>query len=578
MSSGSDYSDTEDGFPFVATQTEREIRDSIIKKYGSLPKDKFKESVVNEVSYPDLLEIRKSLYDLAVLTVKGTPQGTLAIRKDRTGGAPAADKLAEDVYLMTHYLQGDTTIDLTKCLSEKSKKEIQQRKLLNVSVFRDTENCASPSEQSSQNIPVIVEQKDISIREFCVSVLAEMRRDRDVLLTEVAALRGDSVLLKKIHVDVTDIRQELAQTRDRVSKLEVLIPIVADSGSDTQGANPTHARFTQIQHSVKRLQKRTAVVEQSIGNITSIGKEVQNQVANNYGSLTKRINQVELLLRSPDRHGLPPTSTQRPTLVSAQTSPSSANQTGFAHQQRYQPTAFLTVHPPIAHQPALDQLPVHQQSVLGAAQSSHPHPPLHQGGCTQQLVDRTTVQIPAPSHPGGTTQQSSQSASTGLREIDKSSDTETDTRQGNTTLNTRSTIQDHYSRRVTLPEGKNQCFKVTLGPQGNYPVSTSSPKESANHSQHDKGGLRGYIPAARRAQYKVFFVSGISRNGEEIEDTLDKVKGYMESNGCKVKSVRRIKHSNRTLSVKVVVYEESARLVADSIFWPEGIQCRPWED
>ena len=76
----------------------------------------------------------------------------------------------------------------------------------------------------------------------------------------------------------------------------------------------------------------------------------------------------------------------------------------------------------------------------------------------------------------------------------------------------------------------------------------------------------------------MFFVSGISWNGEEIEDTLDNVKGYMENNGCKVKSVRRIKHSYRTLSVKVVVFEESANLVADSIFWPEGIQCRPWED
>jgi len=61
------------------------------------------------------------------------------------------------------------------------------------------------------------------ISEFCVQLLTEMRRERDMLVNEIANLKSDSLLLRKINEDISFIRQDLSDTRDLVSKLEVQI-------------------------------------------------------------------------------------------------------------------------------------------------------------------------------------------------------------------------------------------------------------------------------------------------------------------------------------------------------------------
>jgi hypothetical protein len=493
--SSSEDTDPDDGSIFVATQTEREIRDSIKEKYGDLPKDTFKERIVQDVPYADIIEIRKSLYDLAVLSVPDTPRGTLAIRKDRTGGAPAVDKLAEDVYLLTHYLHGDTSMDLMKCLSEKSKKKLQRKRQPSMNVLRD-DSTGSTSQQVSQNTTTVIDERDerdLSVREFCVSVLAEMRKDRDVLLQEITALRGNSILLKKVCDDVRDIRQELAHTRDRVTKLEVL----ASDGENDDGHNGVHTtdnRCKQIQKAVTRLQKRTNRVELSVESMTSLGIDVKNQVASNNASLTKRINQLELVIRSPGKH-------------------------------------------PMASAPS------------------------------QHL---------SPVQPSGSKQQSSPIASTVVHQtVDQRNSNKS---QSYAKGDTFAVIENNYQRVVNLSADKSSRFTVTLGKESTDQVGIGSPENSKRSGHKQNGGLQGYIPVERRPHYKVFFVSGILRNGGDVDETIVKVQGYMESNGCNIKSIRHVKHSHRTLSVKVVVFEESAQLLAASMFWPEGIQCRPWQD
>ena len=554
MTSNNEESDFEDDPEFVATQTERNIRDEINKKYGDLPKDTFKETVLNEVSITDLLEIRQSLYDLSVLTVPGTPRGTLSTRKDRIGGASAADKIAEDVFLLNHYLQGDTTINLTKCLSEKSKKQILQKRQLNATTTQDSTSARNTDATQATH-------DDISIRQFCVSVLSEMRKDRDILLTEVAALRGDSSLLKQIRGDVNDIRQELAQTRDRVSQLEVLIPLTEGTISrDPAGSNN---RYSQLQKTVQKLQKRTAVVEQSLASISSIGKDVRNQVANNYGSLTNRINQLELGLRSPQPQLRQPVPSQHLTSFSISQSQEqqqvhrNTQQPGYTHISA-QPRTHPTVH-----------------------QASHPHVLVKQHGVT------TTQATPVPHSvcvvPETNLQQSTSPSQTRVKTVvskpEAQNSTGSDTTRRSNTGDTQSSTDDSYSRSVDFSNATNGSVVVTVGSQNTPSTSETTRQSSTRPNTHDKGGLQGYIPQARRPQYKVFFVSGISRNsGEDIEDSLRRVTEYMESNGGKVKSVRRVKINYRTLSVKVVVFEESAKLVASSIFWPVGIQSRPWED
>ena len=233
-------------------------------------------------------------------TVPDTPSGSLAIRKDRTGGAPAAEKMAEDVYILSQYLQGDNTTDITKVFSEKSKKELQQKRHQTVQLVSSIDNSATPKQP--QDMHQVSAQKDISIREFCVSVLAEMRKDRDVLIQHVTELRVDYSLLSKVRDDVQDIRHELSLTRDRVSKLEAWVPHDLECDNSQEAPGATNKEPKQVQKTLTKLQKRATDVESVIEKLLSSGRDTTLQVSNNYASITNRLNEMELKsgFKSPD--------------------------------------------------------------------------------------------------------------------------------------------------------------------------------------------------------------------------------------------------------------------------------------
>ena len=198
---------------------------------------------------------------------------------------------------------------------------------------------------------------------------------------------------------------------------------------------------------------------------------------------------------------------------------------------------------------------------------------------TQATSVPHSVCVVPETNPQQSTSPSQTRVKTVVSEPEARNSTGSDTTRRSNTGDTQSSTDDSYSRSVDFSNATNGSVVVTVGSQNTPSTSETTRQSSTRPNTHDKGGLQGYIPQARRPQYKVFFVSGISRNsGDDIEDSLQRVTEYMESNGCKVKSVRRVKINYRTLSVKVVVFEESAKLVASSIFWPVGIQSRPWED
>jgi len=512
-------SDSPDESELIATQTERDIQELIQEKYGNLPKTTFKEHIINDVSNADIEQFRRSLYDLALQTIPNTPRGKLAIRKYRSGGATVEDKLTDDIYLLTHYLQGDTTIDLTPCLSEKSKKALQKRPNGYTSVLRYTNSNASfsalPNQSTVGDTTTAAQESDIPLHEFCVSLLAEMRKDRDVLIRQVTALRSDSALLSQVRDDVREIRHEITLTRDRVSKLEVLLPQRIEEQREYDSENTAPKRgisetCKQIQKTVTKLQKRTTGLEQSIGSVTSAGKEITIRVGNNYASLTQRMNQLELVvgIQSSVKHSNLTRQPGQPS-ASVQSPDSTPDKRSFGSTQKSRKSGLpcevvLTC-------PDTDETNRQERNV------------------TQVLDNYADQPIPRDTEPRFT---------------------------------------------VEIPEPIEQHSTDTIETKDQHHID-----ESRGHAVHkDTRGLQGYIPAEKRPRFKVFFVSGIFRSREDIEDTIHKIQGYIESNGCKVKSIRRLKHTHRTLSVKIVVFEESAEIISANTFWPEDIQCRPRED
>ena len=160
-----------------ASQMERDILQTLKDKYGTLPRDTFIEKITSECSQGDIDEYRKSLYGLALIDhEEQCPEGQLITRKDtqNIGGLTAAHKLADDVYSLVQFHCGDTTMDLTKLLSEKSKALL--RKNIPTSNTQDTAakirqqgTSQSVNDESPANKPML---------EFCRELLVEMRKDR----------------------------------------------------------------------------------------------------------------------------------------------------------------------------------------------------------------------------------------------------------------------------------------------------------------------------------------------------------------------------------------------------------------
>jgi len=447
----------------VPTQTERDILDTLHTKYGDLSRDIFIGHLCGDVHQHDLISIRRSLYDLALQTISDTPRGTLAMRKDtqNNGGASAMDKLADDVYTLTHYLQGDTSMDVMKCLSEKSKKKLLKTMQGSSAVPVSANSLNHPNTPHEQDSDV--DTYHMPIREFCVQIITEMRRDRDILHHELTALHKDSALLRKVTDDVAEMRREIAETRDRICKVEVYIQeghaecSLDNSGSDTRKV------CKDLQKSVKKLQKRASVLDNDMDTIRSTGSDIATQVANNNAALTRRINNMDLMYQS-------------------------------STSQHHKPKN-VTAHP------TTSQI----RNVISTAENIH----------------------------------SERNAGIVTRTIQTSDD----------------------SLKVTVAD--------TLS-------STSTDVRS--HTSHPPRMLKGYAPREQRQKYKVFFVSGIYRQGDNIDDDIACTTDYMEHKGCQVKSVRKLKHGYQTMSVKIVVHEESAPILMDSQFWPDGIQCREWVD
>ena len=97
--------------------------------------------------------------------------------------------------------------------------------------------------------------------------------------------------MTNIQNDIRYIKDELAQSRDRISRLEAND---TDHYDEEPGVDTLRRRYNQASKSIKKLQRRTAAIEGTLTGFKSAGNDVIGQIANNHSSLTKRINDMQL--------------------------------------------------------------------------------------------------------------------------------------------------------------------------------------------------------------------------------------------------------------------------------------------
>ena len=192
--------DSESDDSLVATQTERDIYAQIKQKVGNLPREEFAIQLQTLLGGDNasLKEIRKSLYDLAKQTVPNTPQGDL-IRRKNAGLSKAKDKLADDIYMLYEYIEGDNKVLLIKLFKNKSRKSI----------------AASQRYGSDSETDPAATGADLAT--LVKDTLKRMRQEKDDMDELVKSLSDENEKLRK---DMSDIKTDLVNCQKEIDILK----------------------------------------------------------------------------------------------------------------------------------------------------------------------------------------------------------------------------------------------------------------------------------------------------------------------------------------------------------------------
>ena len=150
-----------------------------------MPKDTFKQELALHYNEDDLSLYRNGSYAIAKENNSDTPDGILITRKDtsNSGGATAAKKLVDDIYNLYQYIEGDTSVDVSKLFTERSKALLRSQKTV-------------IDELTDSKMKPVASENQMVLQEFLVELLQEMRQDRDIIRTELAEVKKNIALIR----------------------------------------------------------------------------------------------------------------------------------------------------------------------------------------------------------------------------------------------------------------------------------------------------------------------------------------------------------------------------------------------
>ena len=575
-------SDDED---FPASQSEHDMYTTMREKYGGLPKAKFKQVLSERFDTNDLSTYRHGLYAVAKVVNKNTQNGTLVFRKDTShkGGATEEIKLAEDIYNIMQYIDGDDSIDLQKMFTARSKNTIRQQTVAE----NNGEQQKVPSTPSAA--------VDMTLQEFCTTMLVEMRTDRDMYCREMCKVTQCLERVTQMEKTVQRMDSELLETRDRVTRLEGLVH--------------EHGKLEKRMH---KQTEYTSELKQLIEKSLDIGNEAKNQVGQLYGSVTQRINGLELLLRQnvQQRYAdAPPGAiTQRLvrqnngtqdggsiTRITAQpgSSPHNVDTSGSRNQNadtsvlRHQ-NADTSV---LRHQNADTSVLRHQNADMSVFR--------HQSADTSVLRHHSADTSVRRHQNADTSVLRHQNADTAVLRHQNAETSVLSEEIAHMASNARSQegtstspmiLNKGVNRNITLDcnnngEQRNTRFTVIVPSEAGVPTSGINPSgahrdtnilsSSMPNNARQVSDLQGFMPVPKDKTVPLF-LTGILMNNDSIEDTIGNIKTHITSMECSVKSARKIKVSGDVMSAKVIISKQDEEKLLSKDFWPKGIYCRQW--
>jgi predicted nucleic acid-binding Zn-ribbon protein len=505
---------------FTPTQTERDTLKLVIEQYGKLSRDLFVTEFSANHPMEYIVHVRGSLYDLAVDTVPDTPDGQLRIRKDTqlSGGKLATDKMAEDIYQLVQYLQGDTAVDIKVMLSEKSRKRLAKHHTRVNNQDKDHDSSRVGGSSDSSSIMFQAPQP-----ELWVQILVEMRTDRDLLLTEIQELKQKTASIDWLKQEMNSLKQEVRTNTTRVAKLEGFLLATEGQGNSSVTSDKDIHDISQeldrlskkcsLSHkTISGIQKHRVTLENDLTEIRRMGRDPRAQMGCSNATLTSCINDIELHICSEKNR------------QTAATSPSNTTHLVTAtHKQRER------------NYNVDNEL----EQALDIVKTSD-------GTISQRPLAAKTMDYAAVTR---------------------------DTVLSNNSSN-KQVITAEVHRSVELDKSKENDEILTI----TVPSDTSGNKhvtdcEQATDQNHE---LAGFIPVKHKQRNGAVFLAGVALRNNNVDDTIHCVFEYLQKRGCEAKSVHKLKKNDETLSVKVVLPRDHVDVVVERGYWPTGIYCREW--
>ena len=270
-----------------ASQTEWGMYETIKETYGHLTKDVFKQQMSTRFSEDDLVIYRTGVYAVSMEKIPDTPEGILVTRKDtaNSGGTSALIKLAEDIYNLYHYVEGDTGFDITKLFTGKSKtiaRSNTQRSIVEHLTMDKKGDEDSDVSSALQNL--------------CVGIIQEMRQDRDIIQVSLTEVKKNTAQIQQVQKDVEQMRKywhdDMMRMEHRMSVLET--KVCQKPSSDSQDAsNVDHVkeirrmyadnldRINTLDLNLAKLNKKCDNVEEHGYRLTVLHAKMDSLITNN---------------------------------------------------------------------------------------------------------------------------------------------------------------------------------------------------------------------------------------------------------------------------------------------------------
>ncbi|KAL3870928.1 hypothetical protein ACJMK2_038956 [Sinanodonta woodiana] len=297
-----DTQDSDSDIP-CASQLERCILAEIRDKYGKLDKQLFKRELSNNLDITSLRHIRSSLHDIGRLSHTGYPSGRLVERTSRSDSAPVKEKIADDIYTIFHFLEGDgNTSEVKACMSRYGKR--RPSRIDSVSCLKNLQETSQAIDQSNDidqsrgntsiedygnnsqpervesSIPILQYETFIDLKQF---VKDELNAISANITEELKRMRKDNVRLGEIIQSKDDTIKRLESCIDKSRESELRLE------------SDLHVMADVIKNQAMTIEKLQAVNDRQIETVSAQMRGIQLQLTNflqlscSYANITRSL-------------------------------------------------------------------------------------------------------------------------------------------------------------------------------------------------------------------------------------------------------------------------------------------------